>query len=64
MLDAAGDKLFPIQFPTFYGMTKENLVPWNDFLSGKKSVAEITEAMQTISEKVAKDSSVKKVTFK
>lgn len=64
MLDVAEDKMFPIRFSTFYGMTKDNLVPWNDFLSGKKSVKELTDAMQAISDKVANDSSIKKTTFK
>ena len=64
MLDAAEDKMFPIRFSAFYGMTKDNLVPWNDFLSGKKSVKELTDAMQAISDKVANDSSIKKPTFK
>ncbi len=64
MLDAAGEKVFNIQFVDYYGMNTEHLVLWNDFLSGKSSVAQLTSGMQEISDKVANDSSVQKITIK
>ncbi|AZP36617.1 carbohydrate ABC transporter, N-acetylglucosamine/diacetylchitobiose-binding protein [Acidipropionibacterium acidipropionici] len=64
MLDAAGDKVFSIKFVDYYGMNTQHLVLWNDFLAGKSSVAELTKGMQEISDKIADDSSVKKITVK
>ncbi|MDN5997596.1 N-acetylglucosamine/diacetylchitobiose ABC transporter substrate-binding protein [Acidipropionibacterium jensenii] len=64
MLDAAGEKVFNIQWVDYYGVNTEHLVVWNDFLAGKSSVAQITSSMQEISDKVANDSSVQKITIK
>ncbi|MCI1747264.1 MAG: N-acetylglucosamine/diacetylchitobiose ABC transporter substrate-binding protein [Acidipropionibacterium sp.] len=64
MLEAAGDKVFSIQWVDYYGVNTEHLVLWNDFLAGKSSVAQLTSGMQEISDKVANDSSVQKITIK
>ncbi|WP_027586385.1 N-acetylglucosamine/diacetylchitobiose ABC transporter substrate-binding protein [Acidipropionibacterium thoenii] len=64
MLNAAGEKVFNIQWVDYYGVNTEHLVVWNDFLAGKSSVAQMTDAMQKISDKVANDSSVEKITIK
>jgi N-acetylglucosamine transport system substrate-binding protein len=36
-------------------------VLWNTFLQGGSSVAELTKGLQSISDKIAKDDSIKKV---
>jgi N-acetylglucosamine transport system substrate-binding protein len=36
-------------------------VVWNTFLAGDSSVAELTKGLQGITDKVAKDDSIKKV---
>lgn len=64
MLDAAGDKVFNIRFVDLYGMNPDQLNPWNSFLSGQLDAKGLTKAMQQVTDKVAKDSSVKKVTIK
>lgn len=64
MLEAAGTGTFSIQFYDYYGMNQDQLVPWNSFLDGKLDVAGLTKAMQQITDKVAKDSSVKKIEVK
>ena len=61
MLDAAGSNTFNYQFVDYYGMNTEQLVPWNSFLSGQLDVAGLTSALQDITDKVANDSSVKKL---
>jgi len=61
MLDAAGDNVFNYQFLDYYGMNQDQLVVWNSFLSGQTDVAGLTKGMQDISDKVAADSSVKKL---
>jgi N-acetylglucosamine transport system substrate-binding protein len=61
MLDAAGSNVFNYQFVGYYGMNPDQLVPWNSFLSGKIDVAGLTSALQQITDKVAGDSSVKKI---
>ncbi len=63
MLDAAGTNVFDFQFINLYGMNTDQLVVWNTFLSGGSDVAGLTAKMQEISDKVAADSSVTKVTF-
>ncbi len=63
MLDAAGSDVFDFQFINLYGMNTDQLVVWNTFLSGGTDVAGLTSKMQEISDKVASDSSVTKVTF-
>lgn len=64
MLDTAGDKVFNIQHVDYYGMNKDHLVLWNDFLAGKSSVAQLTKGMQEIADKVADDDSVEKIKVK
>ncbi|GGB19789.1 lipoprotein [Flexivirga endophytica] len=64
MLDAAGDKVFNIRFVDLYGTNPDMLVPWNSFLSGKLDAKGLTKALQQITDKVANDSSVKKVEIK
>jgi N-acetylglucosamine transport system substrate-binding protein len=64
MLDAAGDKVFNIRFVDLYGTNPDMLVPWNSFLSGQLDTKGLTKALQQITDKVANDSSVKKVEIK
>ncbi len=61
MLDAAGSNTFNYQFVDYYGMNTDQLVPWNSFLSGQLDVGGLTSALQDITDKVANDSSVKKL---
>jgi N-acetylglucosamine transport system substrate-binding protein len=61
MLEAAGSNVFSWNFIELYGMNPDQLVPWNTFLQGKSDVATLTEDMQAITDKVAKDDSIKKV---
>jgi N-acetylglucosamine transport system substrate-binding protein len=61
MLDAAGSDTFNYQFVDYYGMNTDQLVPWNSFLSGQLDVAGLTKALQGITDKIANDSSVKKL---
>jgi N-acetylglucosamine transport system substrate-binding protein len=64
MLDAAGTNVFDWQFANYYGMNTDQLVVWNSFLSGATDAAGLTAGLQQISDKVANDSSVKKITVK
>jgi N-acetylglucosamine transport system substrate-binding protein len=61
MLEAAGSNVFSFNFVELYGMNTDQLVVWNTFLSGGSSVAELTKSLQDITDKVAKDDSIKKV---
>jgi N-acetylglucosamine transport system substrate-binding protein len=61
MLADAGDDVFTWNFTDIYGMNQDQLVPWNAFLSGQIDAAALTKQMQAITDKVANDSSVKKV---
>ena len=61
LLDNAGTNVFNYQFVDYYGMNQDQLVPWNSFLSGKIDAAGLTTALQQITDKVANDSSVKKL---
>jgi N-acetylglucosamine transport system substrate-binding protein len=61
MLDAAGDNVFNYQFLDYYGMNQDQLVVWNSFLSGQTDAAGLTSGLQQISDKIANDSSVKKL---
>jgi N-acetylglucosamine transport system substrate-binding protein len=61
MLDAAGSNTFNYQFVDYYGMNTDQLVPWNSFLAGQLDVAGLTSALQGITDKIANDSSVKKL---
>jgi N-acetylglucosamine transport system substrate-binding protein len=62
MLNPAGSHVFTWGFDAFYGMNNDHLVLWNTFLAGKSSVAQLTAGMQSVSDKVRTDSSVKKIT--
>lgn len=64
MLKDADKNVFALRSNTYYGLNKEQLVIWNDFLAGKADVAELTKTMQKITDKAAKDTSVKKITVK
>ncbi|MBB2892416.1 N-acetylglucosamine/diacetylchitobiose ABC transporter substrate-binding protein [Flexivirga oryzae] len=64
MLDGAGDNVFNIRFVDLYGTNPDMLVPWNSFLSGQLDAKGLTSALQQITDKVANDSSVKKVEIK
>ncbi|MEV8145955.1 N-acetylglucosamine/diacetylchitobiose ABC transporter substrate-binding protein [Specibacter sp. NPDC078709] len=64
MLDKAGKDIFTWNFVDTYGMNPDMLVPWNSFLDGKLDVAGLTKALQEITDKVAKDDSVKKIEVK
>jgi len=61
MLEAAGSNIFSWQFVDLYGMNTDQLVVWNSFLSGDSDVAKLTKGLQDITDKVAKDDSIKKV---
>ncbi|MBO0829823.1 MAG: N-acetylglucosamine/diacetylchitobiose ABC transporter substrate-binding protein [Streptosporangiales bacterium] len=61
MLDAAGTNVFNYQFVDYYGMNTDQLVVWNSFLSGKIDAAALTKGLQKITDKIAGDSSVKKI---
>jgi N-acetylglucosamine transport system substrate-binding protein len=61
MLEAAGSNIFSFNFVLLYGMNTDQLVVWNSFLSGDSDVAKLTKGLQDITDKVAKDDSIKKV---
>ncbi|GAA3859802.1 N-acetylglucosamine/diacetylchitobiose ABC transporter substrate-binding protein [Leifsonia kafniensis] len=62
MLEAAGSNVFSWNFVDLYGMNTDQLVVWNTFLQGGSDVAALTAGLQAITDKVANDPSVKKVT--
>jgi N-acetylglucosamine transport system substrate-binding protein len=64
LLEAAGSNIFSWQFVDYYGTNTDQLVVWNSFLDGKSDVATLTKALQQITDKVAKDDSVKKIEVK
>jgi N-acetylglucosamine transport system substrate-binding protein len=61
MLEAAGSNIFSHNFVDLYGMNTDQLVVWNSFLAGDSDVAKLTKGLQDITDKVAKDDSIKKV---
>ena len=61
MLDAAGANIFSWNFVDLYGMNPDQLVLWNTFMQGGSDVATLTKGLQSISDKTAKDDSIKKV---
>ncbi len=61
LLEAAGSNIFSWNFVDLYGMNQDQLVVWNTFLQGGSSVADLTKGLQAITDKVAKDDSIKKV---
>ena len=64
MLGDAGDNVFSWNFVDLYGMNVDQLVVWNTFLQGGSDVKTLTAGLQAITDKVANDASVKKVTVK
>ncbi len=62
MLDKAGSNIFSWEFVDVYGTNTDMLVPWNSFLEGQMSAADLTSALQKITDGVRNDSSVTKVT--
>jgi N-acetylglucosamine transport system substrate-binding protein len=64
MLDGAKKDIFTWNFIDLYGMNGDMLVPWNSFLDNKLDTAGLTKALQDITDKVANDSSVKKIEVK
>ncbi len=64
MLTGAGDGVFTWNFIDVYGTNQDMLVPWNAFLAGQIDAAALTKQLQSITDKVANDSSVKKVEVK
>jgi N-acetylglucosamine transport system substrate-binding protein len=62
MLTAAGTNVFNYQFFDFYGMNTDSLVVWNDFLSGSTDAAGLTKGLQKITDDIANDSSIDKIT--
>jgi N-acetylglucosamine transport system substrate-binding protein len=64
MLEAAGSNIFSWNFVDLYGMNTDQLVVWNTFLQGGSDVAALTAGLQGITDKVANDASIKKVTVK
>ncbi|MCU1408400.1 MAG: ngcE [Microbacteriaceae bacterium] len=64
MLEGAGSNIFSWNFVDLYGMNTDQLVVWNTFLQGGSDVAALTAGLQAITDKVANDPSIKKVTVK
>ena len=64
MIAAAGTGMFTIQSTNLYGLNGDQLPIWNSFLDGKMSVAEITEQLQSLVDKVRNDDSVEKIEIK
>ena len=61
LLKNAGSNVFSWNFVDLYGMNTDQLVVWNTFLSGGSDVATLTKGLQGITDKIANDSSIKKV---
>jgi N-acetylglucosamine transport system substrate-binding protein len=64
LLETAGSNIFSwavLNPVDLYGMNTDQLVVWNSFLSGDSDVATLTKGLQEITDKVAKDDSIKKV---
>jgi N-acetylglucosamine transport system substrate-binding protein len=61
LLANAGSNVFSWNFVDLYGMNTDQLVLWNTFLSGGSDVATLTKGLQGITDKIANDSSIKKV---
>lgn len=64
MLADAGDDVFTWNFTDVYGTNQDSLVPWNAFLSGQIDAAALTKQLQSIADKIANDSQVKKIEVK
>jgi N-acetylglucosamine transport system substrate-binding protein len=64
MLDAAGSNTFRFTTIGIYGMNTDQLVVWNNFLSGKIDAKGLTDGLQKIMDKVRNDPSIKKTEAK
>jgi N-acetylglucosamine transport system substrate-binding protein len=64
LLESAGENIFSWSFVDLYGTNVDQLVVWNTFLQGGSDVATLTSSLQAITDKVANDPAVKKVTVK
>ncbi|VXB08646.1 Bacterial extracellular solute-binding protein [Microbacterium sp. 8M] len=64
LLDKAGDNVFTIKAFGLYGMNSDQLPLWNSFLDGKMTVADLTKALQDLTDKIRNDSSIKKIEIK
>jgi N-acetylglucosamine transport system substrate-binding protein len=64
VLKDAGENIFSWNFVDLYGTNVDQLVVWNTFLQGGSDVAALTSSLQAITDKVANDPAVKKVTVK
>ncbi|MBE7194766.1 MAG: carbohydrate ABC transporter, N-acetylglucosamine/diacetylchitobiose-binding protein [Gordonia polyisoprenivorans] len=62
MLSDAGSDIY--DWVDAYGMNQDQLVLWNTFLSGGSSVAQLTDGLQGITDKIANDDSIDKVEYK
>lgn len=63
MLAAAGQNVFNYQFVDFYGTNTDQLVVWNSFLSGDMDADGLTSALQKITDEIANDDSIDKITI-
>ncbi len=45
-------------------MNSDQLPIWNSFLDGKMTVADLTKALQDLTDKIRNDSSIKKIEIK
>jgi N-acetylglucosamine transport system substrate-binding protein len=61
MIAASGADTFSHTLVDYYGLNTDMLVLWNSFLAGDSSVAELTEKMQGLTDKVREDDSITKV---
>ncbi len=61
MLEAAGTNIFSWNFVDLYGTNPDQLVLWNTFLQGGSDVATLTKGLQSITDAIAKDDTIKKV---
>ena len=61
LLSDAGSNVFTFNYYDLYGTNPDELVLWNTFLQGGSSVEELTKGEQSITDKIAKDDSIKKV---
>ncbi|OJU40179.1 MAG: carbohydrate ABC transporter, N-acetylglucosamine/diacetylchitobiose-binding protein [Microbacterium sp. 69-10] len=64
LLATAGDNVFTIKSFNLYGMNGDQLPIWNSFLEGKMTVADITAALQGLTDKIREDSSITKIEIK
>ena len=61
LLAAAGEDIFTHGFVDLYGTNADQLVIWNTFLDGSKSVADLTADLQAITDRIREDDSITKI---